>query len=96
MIAFAERSMGLKRQSLELLEKDKEFRLGLAVAGYLGLSETLMRLKSVERSIKELLEELKEELIAKNLIVYDMYKRDPRLWIDEPPPDGDLELGIGK
>jgi len=48
------------------------------------LSETLARLKSVERSIKELLEELKEELIAKNLIVYDMYKMDPRLWIDEP------------
>jgi hypothetical protein len=47
------------------------------------LSETLARLESVERSIKELLEELKEELIAKNLIVYDMYKRDPRLWIDE-------------
>jgi len=41
-------------------------------------------------------EELKEELIAKNLIVYDMYKRDPRLWIDEPPPEKDLELGIGK
>jgi len=46
----------------------------------LGLSETLARLESVERSIKELL----EELIAKNLMVYDMYKRDPRLWIDEP------------
>jgi hypothetical protein len=44
------------------------------------LSETLARLESVERSIKELL----EELIAKNLMVYDMYKRDPRLWIDEP------------
>jgi succinylglutamate desuccinylase len=51
----------------------------------LVLSETLARLESVERSIKELLEELKEEeLIAKNLMVYDMYKRDPRLWIDEP------------
>jgi len=47
----------LKRQFLELLEKDKEFRL--AVAGYLGLSETLMRLESVEKSIKELLEEVK-------------------------------------
>jgi len=47
----------LKRQFLELLEKDKEFRL--AVAGYLGLSETLMRLESIEKSIKELLEEVK-------------------------------------
>jgi len=41
-------------------------------------------------------EELKDELIAKNLIVYDMYLRDERFWIDEPPPEKDLELGIGK
>jgi len=41
-------------------------------------------------------EELKDELIAKNLIVYDMYSRDERFWIDEPPPEKDLELGIGK
>ncbi|NHW44177.1 MAG: hypothetical protein HA491_00285 [Candidatus Verstraetearchaeota archaeon] len=57
VIAFAEQPLRLKRQFLELLEKDKEFRL--AVAGYLGLSETLMRLESVEKSIKELLEEVK-------------------------------------
>jgi hypothetical protein len=25
-----------------------------------------------------------------------MYKRDPRLWIGEPPSEKDLELGIGK
>jgi len=47
----------LKRQLLELLEKDEEFRL--AVAGYLGLSETLKRLYSVEEDIKGLLEEVK-------------------------------------
>jgi KaiC/GvpD/RAD55 family RecA-like ATPase len=40
--------------------------------------------------------ELKEELIAKNLIVYDMYDRDLVFWIDEPPPEKGLELGIGK
>jgi hypothetical protein len=39
---------------------------------------------------------LREELIAKNLIVYNMYDRDPWFWIDEPPPEKDLELGIGK
>ena len=39
---------------------------------------------------------LREELIAKNLIVYNMYDRDPWFWIDEPPPERDLELGIGK
>jgi hypothetical protein len=41
-------------------------------------------------------ESFREELIAKNLIVYNMYERDPRFWIDEPPPEKDLELGIGK
>jgi hypothetical protein len=38
----------------------------------------------------------REELIAKNLIIYNMYDRDPRFWIDEPPPEKDLELGVGK
>jgi hypothetical protein len=52
VIAFAERSMQLKRQFLELLEKDKEFRL--AVVGYLGLSETLTRLEAVEENIENL------------------------------------------
>ena len=41
-------------------------------------------------------EELKEELIAKNLIVYDLYSREAKLWIDEPPPERDPELGIGR
>ena len=40
--------------------------------------------------------EFREELIAKNLIVYNMYDRDPVFWIDEPPPERDPELGIGR
>ena len=40
--------------------------------------------------------EFREELIAKNLIVYNVYDRDPVFWIDEPPPERDPELGIGK
>jgi len=44
----------LKRRFLELLEKDLEFRY--AVAGYLGLSEVLKRLDSIEESIKKLWE----------------------------------------
>jgi len=44
----------LKRQFLELLEKDLEFRY--AVAGYLGLSELLKRLDSIEEGIKKLWE----------------------------------------
>jgi len=41
-------------------------------------------------------EELVEELVARNLIVYNMYSRDPWFWVDEPPPEKDLELGIGR
>ena len=35
-------------------------------------------------------------MIAKNLVVYDVYPREAKLWIDEPPPERDLELGIGR
>jgi len=41
-------------------------------------------------------EELVRELIAKNLIVYNMYGRRLERWIDEPPPERDLELGVGR
>jgi hypothetical protein len=41
-------------------------------------------------------DELVRELIAKNLIVYNMYDREPWFWIDEPPLERDLDLGIGK
>ena len=40
--------------------------------------------------------ELVEELVEKNLIVHHLFNRDPRLWIDEPPPERDTELGIGR
>ena len=45
---------------------------------------------------KEVPEELVNELTARNLIVYNMYDRDPWFWIDEPPPERDPEVGIGK
>jgi len=45
---------------------------------------------------KDFPEELKEELISKNLIVYDMYPREEKFWIDEPPPERNLVLGIGR
>jgi len=41
-------------------------------------------------------EELVKELEARNLIVYNMYDRRPSFWIDQPPPENDPELGIGK
>jgi hypothetical protein len=41
-------------------------------------------------------EELVNELIERNFIIYDLYPRDPVFWIDEPPPERNPELGIGK
>ena len=41
-------------------------------------------------------EELLRELEMRNLIVYNMYDRDPYFWIDQPPPERDHELGVGK
>jgi hypothetical protein len=41
-------------------------------------------------------EELIKQLTEKNLIVYNMYDRDPYFWVDQPPPERDPELGIGK
>jgi hypothetical protein len=37
-----------------------------------------------------------EKLVELNLIVDAITYRDPPLWIDQPPPERDLELGIGK
>jgi hypothetical protein len=37
-----------------------------------------------------------EKLVELNLIVDAVTYRDPPLWIDQPPPQRDLELGIGK
>jgi len=41
-------------------------------------------------------EELTDELISRNLILYFLPRRMEPLWIDEPPPERDLELGIGR
>jgi hypothetical protein len=38
--------------------------------------------------------ELREELIARNPITYNLYERDPVFWIDEPPLGKDPEIGI--
>ena len=41
-------------------------------------------------------EELVNELVELNLIVYNMHSRLEHRWVDQPPPEKDLELGIGK
>ena len=39
---------------------------------------------------------LMERLVEMNLLVDEMYPRGQSYWIDQPPPEKDLELGIGK
>jgi hypothetical protein len=41
-------------------------------------------------------QDLINELTARNLIVYSLRDRNPELWIDEPPPEKDPEIGIGR
>jgi hypothetical protein len=41
-------------------------------------------------------EELIKQLVERNLIVYNMYDRRPSFWVDQPPPERDPELGIGR
>jgi energy-coupling factor transporter ATP-binding protein EcfA2 len=36
------------------------------------------------------------KLVELNLVVDSITYRDPELWVDQPPPQKDLELGIGK
>jgi GTPase SAR1 family protein len=40
--------------------------------------------------------ELINELVEKNLIVYNMHKRLEYRWVDTPPPEKDLALGVGR
>jgi Archaeal ATPase. len=39
---------------------------------------------------------LMHRLVEENLIMDDIYYRQEYLWIDQPPPERDPELGIGK
>ena len=39
---------------------------------------------------------LMEKLVELNLIVDSVYKREDWLWIDQPPPEKDPDLGIGR
>ena len=49
----------------------------------------------LERIRKREVQELRDLLIEKNLIVR-VWDRDQHLWVDTPPPEKDPELGIGK
>jgi len=73
----------LKKQFLELLEKDLEFRY--AVAGYLGLLEVLKRLDSIEESIRKLWEEVRvlrdgQEKLWENQ--RKLWESQEKLWLE--------------
>ncbi|MEZ0346106.1 MAG: AAA family ATPase, partial [Infirmifilum sp.] len=38
---------------------------------------------------------LVDRLVELNLVV-EVFDRDPTAWVNEPPPERDLEIGIGK
>jgi hypothetical protein len=56
----------LKKSFIKLLEEDKDFRY--TVAGYLGLSEILKRLDSVETNIQKLWEEVRDMRVTLNRV----------------------------
>jgi len=41
-------------------------------------------------------EKLVEELVERNFIMFHLPPREAGYWVDEPPPEKDLELGIGR
>ncbi len=41
-------------------------------------------------------QELINQLVERNLILYNIYEREQIFWVDAPPPERDPELGIGK
>jgi len=41
-------------------------------------------------------EKLVGELVERNLIVFHLPPREEGYWVDEPPPERDLELGVGR
>lgn len=64
----------LRREFIELLEKDVEFRY--IVAGYLGLSEILKRLDEIEESIRKLWEEVRSLREGQN----KLWENQSKLW----------------
>ena len=44
----------------------------------------------------DVVEEPVKDLVERNFIVYFLSERNSKLWIDEPPPERDPEIGVGK
>jgi hypothetical protein len=71
---MAESTSKLKRELLDLLEKDVEFRY--AVAGLLGISEILRRLDKLEESLVRLWEEVRNLRVDQG----KLWEGQSRLW----------------
>jgi chromosome segregation ATPase len=71
---MAESTSKLKRELLDLLEKDVEFRY--AVAGLLGISEILRRLEKLEESLVRLWEEVRNLRVDQG----KLWEGQSRMW----------------
>jgi chromosome segregation ATPase len=71
---MAESTSKLRRELLDLLEKDVEFRY--AVAGLLGISEILRRLEKLEESLVKLWEEVRNLRVDQG----KLWEGQSRLW----------------
>jgi len=85
--------------SNEVIEKMVEGRKLKSFIASLSIHERRWLLEAVEDPDTLFVRErmpLLNKLVELNLIVDDIPERKQYLWIDEPPPERDLELGIGK
>lgn len=85
--------------SNEVIEKMVEGRKLRSFIASLSIHERKWLLEAVEDPDTLFVRErmpLLNKLVELNLIVDDIPERKQYLWIDEPPPERDLELGIGK
>ena len=70
---------------------------GLAAFARLGASDKELLTRALDDpDVLADAPRLLDELVALNLVVDDVYPRSRGVWVDEPPPERDPELGIGK
>ena len=79
----------LKREFIELLERDKEFRY--TVAGYLGLGDILKRLDRIEENIQKLWEEVKSLREGQE----KLWKGQERIWRYVTREFSELRMALG-
>jgi len=84
----------------ELLNDAVESRMLRVFVGNLTSAERMWLREAVEDPDTSLFTRermlLMNKLVELNLVIDDVPMREDYLWIDQPPPEKDSELGIGK